>query len=658
MSFFPRLLRPATAFVLLCGAVAAVAADGDLNLSYHGTGWTTAVLSNSGTPYGHALDGHGGAVVVGDAWIDERYVMGVWRFRPDGTPDLSFNGTGSAFLWVEEDEYLSDSVIVQPDGKILAASGAGVRFAPYRRMILSRRNPDGSLDAEFGGGKGYTSTYSPDLLASLAVQSDGKILIAGDGGAFFRCSSSGGWDASFVRNQAIWGDSSGAGRCLVLQSDGKILTGGNLLDWRIFRFNTDGNPDPSFGKDGIALLPFDSSAYVRAIVSLPAGKILVAGEYAGYPQGILISRLMPDGSPDVSFNATGWNVWPDYPLEVRVTKLLVQSDGKSIVAGTAWSSGRIRSDIILLRFLPDGTLDRSFGSEGKVISDLGANEELSQATLLPDGDIAVSGSRWTPPSRTQPGTSRLLFARYQTGGLVVVPPGGGPRLRPGGSSDAGMLTGGSRSLEFTLRNTGLTPVTGLAPTLADENRPGEFFLTPPAVSVLDAGAQTTFTVTFAPSAVPGLRTAKVRVASSDPAANPLIFSLTGSRASPSQAWRITWFGSPDNSGPGADLNDFDHDGTVNLLEYAMATSPREPSAASVGKVMKNGKVLEFTYHRPAAALTELTYQPEAAAIPAGPWSSVDVMSSVVSEEGGRQTVRVTVPTGSASRFIRLRVTRN
>ena len=104
------------------------------------------------------------------------------------------------------------------------------------------------------------------------------------------------------------------------------------------------------------------------------------------------------------------------------------------------------------------------------------------------------------------------------------------------------------------------------------------------------------------------------------------------------------------------MNDFDSDGIVNLIEYATGGNPHLPSP-HVGEVVKTADGLEFTFTRPSTAVTELTYQPEAAATPAGPWSAADVTSSVVSEAGGIQTVRATVPATSTSRFMRLRISR-
>ena len=225
-----------------------------------------------------------------------------------------------------------------------------------------------------------------------------------------------------------------------------------------------------------------------------------------------------------------------------------------------------------------------------------------------------------------------------------------------GPLDFGFVTSGSRTKTFTIRNTNPVTLTNISVSLTGQSHPGEFVLSQPGTATLAPGGQTTFQVTFAPSATLGARTATLNIASSDANNNPFLIAITGTRATPSQAWRAAYFGSPDNSGSGADLNDFDGDGLNNLVEYATVSNPRRPSGPP-GQLVMNGAVLEFTYTRPVAALTELNYQPEAADSPAGPWSTAGITSTVVSDDGTVQLVKATVSAGTGKRFLRLRVTR-
>jgi hypothetical protein len=240
--------------------------------------------------------------------------------------------------------------------------------------------------------------------------------------------------------------------------------------------------------------------------------------------------------------------------------------------------------------------------------------------------------------------------------LVEEPAGNALRNAGPGPLDFGFVTDASLTKEFTIRNTGPIPLTNISVSLTGQSHPGEFLLTPPGATTLAPGAQTTFGVTFTPSSPPDPRSAALSITSSDANNNPFLISLTGARATPLQTWRITWFDFAGDAGPGADLNDSDRDGLVNLLEYATGSHPRQPSPPP-GQLVKNGDTLEFTYTRPVAALTELSYQPEAAASPAGPWSPAGITDTILTDDGVTQTVKSTVPADTTARFLRLRVTR-
>lgn len=181
--------------------------------------------------------------------------------------------------------------------------------------------------------------------------------------------------------------------------------------------------------------------------------------------------------------------------------------------------------------------------------------------------------------------------------VTFTPTGSGPDIaveQPAGSGlpETGASVGfGSVSLgagiakTFTIRNFGTTDLTELTVSSEGANT-GDFTVGSLGATTLAPSASTTFTVTFAPKA-PGARAAAIRIGSSDAKRNPFTVSLTGTGvATALQAWRLTWFGSIDNSGPGADLNDFEKDGGPNLLEYATGGNPLVPDLFRRPKVEK------------------------------------------------------------------------
>jgi hypothetical protein len=139
----------------------------------------------------------------------------------------------------------------------------------------------------------------------------------------------------------------------------------------------------------------------------------------------------------------------------------------------------------------------------------------------------------------------------------------GTTLTDGASTlSFGSVALGSNSVRtFTIKNTGNADLTGLGITI-DGADAGAFAITAaPVAPVPGAGGSTTFTVTFTPASA-GAKTAALHIASNDADESPFDIALTGIGLSRAESWRLTYFGSAANSGPGADSSDFDRDGTV------------------------------------------------------------------------------------------------
>ena len=141
---------------------------------------------------------------------------------------------------------MGNSVTLQDDGKILLGGFTGSQLA------LARYNSDGSLDTSFDG-DGKVTTLSRFFGGVVVVQADGKVLIGGSGLSGFslvRYNSNGSLDSSFngggIVATAITGSSSGQGKSVFVQADGKILLGGNAssafkpIKFALVRYNSDG----------------------------------------------------------------------------------------------------------------------------------------------------------------------------------------------------------------------------------------------------------------------------------------------------------------------------------------------------------------------------------------------------------------------------------
>src|SRR3954447_18172860 len=169
------------------GAASAQAAPGDLDTAFGAGGkLTTDFAGNGDEAHAVAVQADGKVVAAGGALVTTPLGtlqdFALARYRPDGTLDPTFGAAGKVRTDFGGSEQ-AFAVAVQPDGKIVAAGGSG------RDFELARYNADGSLDGTFGVGGKVTTTFA-GIFASLftrasavLVQPDGKIVAAGTASA-------------------------------------------------------------------------------------------------------------------------------------------------------------------------------------------------------------------------------------------------------------------------------------------------------------------------------------------------------------------------------------------------------------------------------------------------------------------------------------------
>ena len=168
-----------------------------------------------------------------------------------------------------------------------------------------------------------------------------------------------------------------------------------------------GDLDPTFGAGGKVTTVFggDSRAYV--LVLQPNGKLVAAG--VG-PNGFALARYNPDGSLDTSFGAGGKVTTPIGAANA----LVLQPDGKLVAAGSNYISP---SDFVLVRYNPNGSLDTSFGGDGKVTTAIGFGAEANALALQPDGKLVAAGTSDIEDSTTVGPNSRSS-ATTRTGAWI------------------------------------------------------------------------------------------------------------------------------------------------------------------------------------------------------------------------------------------------
>lgn len=207
---------------------------------------------------------------------------------------------------------------------------------------------------------------------------------------------------------------------------------------------------------------------------------------------------------------------------------------------------------------------------------------------------------------------------------------------------------GNTSLVFTIKNTGAGDLTGLGITF-DGTDPGAFSVTaPPVAPVPGPLGSTTFTVQFAPTSA-GPKVAAMHIANNDMDENPYDITLLGN-VSAQELWRQTHFGSIQNSGDGADLNDYERDGLVNLVEFAFGLNPKQNSAGQLPQCQIIGPNYILFFNQPSG-VSGITYGAE--------WSTtlLPLSWTSITDTGIPPQHTFSVPVGSNTRmFMRLKVT--
>jgi uncharacterized delta-60 repeat protein len=263
---------------------------------------------------------------------------------------------------------------------VAAALGAGAVLAG---ALPAAR---GDLDPTFGsGGKVTTDFGGSEMGWAVAVQRDRRVVVAGDRldpGPFddfvlARYTANGKLDPSFDGDGKVATDFGGGqdgAYDVELKGDGKIVAAGESRQGgasyvALARYNLGGSLDPTFGEGGKVLTTFQPSniAGAGAVLLQADGKIVVGG-HAGrrFASAFALARYLPDGALDPSFGSGGRVITPIPRRDNdRVFALAVQPDGKLVAAGGSFER---ESDVVLARYNQDGSLDPSFEGDGIVVA--------------------------------------------------------------------------------------------------------------------------------------------------------------------------------------------------------------------------------------------------------------------------------------------------
>jgi uncharacterized delta-60 repeat protein len=354
-------------------------------------------------------------------------VVAISRFQDNGLLDPTFDGDGKLTTTIGASDDFANAVAIQPDGKIVVVATSRQLRGFYNYAVL-RYNVDGALDSTFGNG-GVVLTEVGDYHSEpkdVAIQSDGKIVVVG-----YSSTLSNSLDFGIVRynvNGSLDSTFDGDGMAIVtisaksdvpdsvvIQTDGKIVAAGysggagDAYNLAVVRLGSNGLLDSSFDGDGIRTLPFTidpaspSFGYLHRIqLALQTdGKLVAAGlrETDSTHSDFGIVRYNTNGSLDVGFGSGGQVTTPaGMMLNLDVGGLAIQADGKILIAGPSGPDSW-HSSLTVLRYLPGGTLDGTFGIGGAAINDLSpfSFDQVYGMVLLPEGSIAIAYQAYNEP---------------------------------------------------------------------------------------------------------------------------------------------------------------------------------------------------------------------------------------------------------------------
>ena len=265
------------------------------------------------------------------------------------------------------------------------------------------------------------TAYSADgTMAGSGTTTVGVVAITGFQGMV---------DIGFGSNGAV-SSVGGLGMAVAVQPDSKIVEAGTS----VVRYLSNGQLDGVFGTGGVAACPFPSGWFTSLVIQ-PDGKILAAGTYSNQSFGVV--RYLPNGTLDPSFGNGGIAYGN---LSGGCSGMALQPDGKIVLCGATYTAAT-SVDFASIRYLPNGTVDTGYGTNGIVTTDFGTvgggrDNAMAGVKILGDGAILLGG-------RTQNGPDNLLnyafgVVKYTSAGILDASFGnGGKAIVPLGLDLAG-----------------------------------------------------------------------------------------------------------------------------------------------------------------------------------------------------------------------------
>ncbi len=423
-----------------------------LDTSFNSTGIVSTLIGDWSYATGTAIQADGKILVAGQATVSGISRAALVRYDTSGGLDASF-GTGGIVTTPFGEGAVANSIAITATKIVIAGVTVVNGLAA---VLLARYNlSDGSLDTSFGGtGIVVQSIGISSFANACAIQSDNAIVICGISDAQFlvaRFTSAGVLDTSFngtgYSNQNLGTDN--VGNAIVIQSDGKIVAGGQAdIAFALLRYNTNGSLDSSFGSGGVVLTKTGLLAQSCWGLTLQAdGKIIASG--LTDKDATVIRYNATDGSIDSNYATLGFqNISPGNLSSADA--ITMQVDQKALAVG------HCDNNYLVFRLTTTGILDADFCG-GIIQTPQGTSE--TPAVTGPTGATGSTGQTGTTGSTGRTGSTGTTGSTGSTG-VTGATGSTGSTGSTGATGATGAGSTGSTGFTGITGTTGSTGATG------------------------------------------------------------------------------------------------------------------------------------------------------------------------------------------------------
>jgi len=379
-----------------------------------------------------------GKIIATGMYYDMIYSASIQvaRFMPDGSYDPTF-GENGLFTFHKNYETDAYACYLKEDGSILVAGITTDEFGAFA-MIVLQIDEQGNLDTGFGDSGMTYLDLGPgeDIAYDITTDASGRILVAGfsvnanflNAPVIIRLTPGGMPDPSFgvdgvATIPVTESDNDFSSVCV--QQDGRIIASGHIsngLSWfslLIAGYDSTGVLDPSFGTEGIVNMNLNNVDDEFFGMSLTSDDEIILSGFTTIPGTIdyhmLLMKFSADGQPDASFGEQGKVIFGENPYNVG-NDLVLQTDGRILVAGTSGQKMPGNNDWAIWRFLEDGSPDESFGTNGFITTEFSGEADEALGIALFENKIILAGK-----ARNGSQNFNFAVARYVNDSYVAMP---------------------------------------------------------------------------------------------------------------------------------------------------------------------------------------------------------------------------------------------